>query len=138
MQHEIEDIEYAEYLFDRFYGIGSSENGGVTRLGYTEVEDEMHRVFRELGEEKGYGSYEGEAIASPPSEGKTDDGIFYRRISVACGDGYVYAVQSFLYDGIAGYVSYERYDLDEWSSSFEGAAKRLFDGIRVSEAGLLI
>ena len=58
MQHEIEDIEYAEYLFDRFYGIGSSENGGVTRLGYTEVEDEMHRVFRELGEEKGYGSYE--------------------------------------------------------------------------------
>ena len=44
MRHAIEDVEYAEYLFDRFYGIGSCESGGVTRLGYTEVEDEMHHV----------------------------------------------------------------------------------------------
>ena len=60
MQHSIEDIEYAEYLFDRFYGIGSSDNGGVTRLGYTEVEDEMHDTLRALGDEKGYGNYEDE------------------------------------------------------------------------------
>ena len=33
MRHAIEDVEYAEYLFDRFYGIGSCESGGVTRLG---------------------------------------------------------------------------------------------------------
>ena len=39
MKHPVADIEYAEYLFDRFYSIGSTENGGVTRLGYTEVED---------------------------------------------------------------------------------------------------
>ena len=57
MQHSIEDIEYAEYLFDKFYGIGSSENGGVTRLGYTEVDDEMHDTFKSLGDEKGYGNY---------------------------------------------------------------------------------
>ena len=57
MHHSIEDIEYAEYLFDKFYGIGSSENGGVTRLGYTEVEDEMHDTFKSLGDEKGYGNY---------------------------------------------------------------------------------
>lgn len=57
MQHSIEDIEYAEYLFDKFYGIGSSENGGVTRLGYTEVEDEMHDIFKLLGDEKGCGNY---------------------------------------------------------------------------------
>ena len=57
MRHAIEDVEYAEYLFDRFYGIGSCESGGVTRLGYTEVEDEMHRALCELGEEKGYGHF---------------------------------------------------------------------------------
>ncbi len=57
MQHAIEDIEYAEYLFDRFYGIGSSENGGVTRLGYTEVEDEMHEALCALGGEAGYGNF---------------------------------------------------------------------------------
>lgn len=57
MRHAIEDVEYAEYLFDRFYGIGSCESGGVTRLGYTEVEDEMHRALCELGDEKGYGHF---------------------------------------------------------------------------------
>ena len=57
MRHAIEDVEYAEYLFDRFYGIGSCESGGVTRLGYTEVEDEMHRALCALGEEKGYGHF---------------------------------------------------------------------------------
>ena len=44
-------------FFDRFYGIGSCESGGVTRLGYTEVEDEMHRALCELGDEKGYGHF---------------------------------------------------------------------------------
>ena len=57
MRHAIEDVEYAEYLFDRFYGIGSCESGGVTRLGYTEVENEMHRALCALGEEKGYGHF---------------------------------------------------------------------------------
>ena len=51
MRHAIEDVEYAEYLFDRFYGIGSCESGGVTRLGYTVVEDEMLRALCALGEE---------------------------------------------------------------------------------------
>lgn len=57
MLHTIEDIEYAEYLFDSFYGIGANESGGVTRLGYTEVEDQMHEKFVSLGTEKGYGNY---------------------------------------------------------------------------------
>jgi N-carbamoyl-L-amino-acid hydrolase len=46
MQHRLEDIEYAEYLFDEFYSIGSTGDGGVTRLGYSPVEDEMHAMFR--------------------------------------------------------------------------------------------
>ncbi|MCC8126460.1 MAG: hydantoinase/carbamoylase family amidase [Clostridiales bacterium] len=57
MQHNVEDIEYAEYLFDCFYSIGAVEDGGVSRLGYTETEDEMHSTFARLGEEKGYKSY---------------------------------------------------------------------------------
>lgn len=52
--HSVEDIAYAEYLFDKFYAVGSTGTGGVTRLGYTEVEDEMHEVFRQIGEENGY------------------------------------------------------------------------------------
>lgn len=57
MLHTIEDVEYAGYLFDCFYNIGSVESGGVTRLGYTETEDEMHQMFVKLGDEKGYASY---------------------------------------------------------------------------------
>ena len=132
---EEEDYTSIYYGGDN-YDLGFSVFWFELPQGGSYTEEETSLMLESMLE--GYGSYEGEAIASPPSEGKTDDGIFYRRISVACEDGYVYAVQSFLYDGIAGYVSYERYDLDEWSSSFEGAAKRLFDGIRVSEAGLLI
>ncbi len=60
MEHLIEDIEYAEFLFDRFYSVGSTKSGGVTRLGYTKEEDEMHRIFKELGAAKGYESYEDE------------------------------------------------------------------------------
>lgn len=53
MDHRISDIRYCEELFKRFYDIGSSENGGVTRLGYTETEDRMHEAFERLGEELG-------------------------------------------------------------------------------------
>lgn len=54
MNHSFEDISYAEHLFDQFYDIGSCPGGGVTRLGYTEVEDQMHDLFVKLGAEEGY------------------------------------------------------------------------------------
>ncbi len=53
MEHRIADIQYCERLFNRFYDIGSTETGGVTRLGYTETEDEMHEMFVQLGKELG-------------------------------------------------------------------------------------
>lgn len=53
MGYSLEDIEYAEYLFDCFYSVGTTAEGGVTRLGYTADEDEMHRIFAQLGKEKG-------------------------------------------------------------------------------------
>ncbi len=47
------DIEYLQYLFDAFYEVGALPGGGVTRLGYTEREDEMHRRFARLAKELG-------------------------------------------------------------------------------------
>ncbi|MFA9380665.1 MAG: hydantoinase/carbamoylase family amidase [Acetanaerobacterium sp.] len=101
MLHQIEDIEYAEYLFDRFYGLGSTESGGVTRLGYTDVEDKMHRIFVEIGKEKGYNSFTDEV-------GNT----FLRRTSDTGEQGY-YLIGSHLdsvidggrYDGVAGVIA---------------------------------
>lgn len=103
MKHAIEDIEYAEYLFDRFYSIGSTENGGVTRLGYTEVEDEMHKAFVELGAEKGYKSYVDEV-------GNT---YLYNEDCKEDEDGEYYLVGSHLdsvveggrYDGVSGIIT---------------------------------
>ena len=46
MEHRDADIQYCERLFQRFYEIGSTPQGGVTRLGYSETEDAMHEAFR--------------------------------------------------------------------------------------------
>lgn len=47
MEHRDADIQYCERLFQRFYEIGSTPQGGVTRLGYSETEDAMHEAFKE-------------------------------------------------------------------------------------------
>lgn len=54
MSSKREDIEYLEYIFSKFYDIGANSYGGVTRLGYTKVEDEMHEMFKYLGVEQGF------------------------------------------------------------------------------------
>jgi N-carbamoyl-L-amino-acid hydrolase len=53
MEYPLDDILYVEMAFGRFYDIGAADSGGVTRLGYTKEEDEMHAVFAELGREMG-------------------------------------------------------------------------------------
>lgn len=60
MIHTIEDIAFAENLFDKFYNIGSTGTGGVTRLGYTPEEDEMHQILVRIGTEMGCKCYEDE------------------------------------------------------------------------------
>ena len=52
-----EDVEYLEYIFSKFYDIGANSYGGVTRLGYTKVEDDMHNMFKLLGEYEGFYTY---------------------------------------------------------------------------------
>ena len=103
MKHPVEDIEYAEYLFDRFYSIGSTENGGVTRLGYTETEDEMHKVFVELGEEKGYKSYTdevGNTYLYDESCREDEDGEYYLVASHLDS-----VVEGGRYDGVSGIIA---------------------------------
>ena len=51
MEHT--DLEYLQRVFDTFYDVGALPGGGVTRLGYTELEDEMHRRFWDLARELG-------------------------------------------------------------------------------------
>lgn len=103
MKHPVEDIEYAEYLFDRFYSIGSTENGGVTRLGYTETEDEMHKAFVELGEEKGYKSYTdevGNTYLYDESCKEDEDGEYYLVASHLDS-----VVEGGRYDGVSGIIA---------------------------------
>ena len=51
MEHS--DLAYLQRLFDTFYEVGALPGGGVTRLGYTALEDEMHRRFAALAKELG-------------------------------------------------------------------------------------
>ena len=51
MENRIEDVQYCEKLFESFYDVGCTETGGVTRLGYSAQEDQMHEVFAGLAKE---------------------------------------------------------------------------------------
>lgn len=51
MRYNNDDIKYCENMLEHFYGIGNSVEGGVTRLGYTDMEDKMHEVLRNIGVE---------------------------------------------------------------------------------------
>lgn len=54
---EIEDMQYLEYIFSKFYEIGSTNYGGVTRLGYSIEEDKMHNVLKEIAKEQSFETY---------------------------------------------------------------------------------
>ena len=98
MEHRISDIQYCENLFNRFYDIGSTESGGVTRLGYTEVEDSMHQEFISLGHELGCTNYEDEVgntyVANSP-----EDGYFL------IGSHLDSVINGGRYDGVAGIIA---------------------------------
>lgn len=45
---------YLTMIMDTYYPIGADEKGGVTRLGYGPVEDEMHAAATAIATEEGY------------------------------------------------------------------------------------
>ena len=61
MRFTIDDLTYLESVFGRFYDVGAEVSGGVSRLGYSPAEDEMHGMFRQLGTELGAEPYTDEA-----------------------------------------------------------------------------
>lgn len=99
MDHSYEEISYAEEIFDRFYDIGNCQGGGVTRLGYTEVEDEMHRIFREIGEEEGFESFVDEVGNSFVSNCGKRDGYYL------IGSHLDSVIEGGRYDGVAGVMA---------------------------------
>lgn len=98
MEHSIDDIKYGETLFSAFYDIGSTESGGVTRLGYTGVEDAMHARFAELAKELGCAvetDGAGNTFAANTREGR------YALI----GSHLDSVVEGGRYDGVAGVIA---------------------------------
>lgn len=48
---DVSDMSILEKCFKKFYPIGQDDIGGVTRLGYSIEEDEMHKAFKEIADE---------------------------------------------------------------------------------------
>ena len=53
MKSTTQDLQILEDIFEQFYPVGATSLGGVTRLGYSPEEDEMHAIFRQIAEETG-------------------------------------------------------------------------------------
>lgn len=52
-----DDIKLLEEIFSDFYEIGVTDYGGVTRLGYSKEEDQMHGIFENISEKMGFKTY---------------------------------------------------------------------------------
>ena len=99
MKHRISDLRECERLFDAFYGIGAIPDGGVTRLGYTRVEDEMHLRFQELAE--GLGLFVSTDEVGNTFVSDTDRKAGYTLI----GSHLDSVVDGGRYDGVAGVIA---------------------------------
>lgn len=98
MVHTCKDLEYCEKLFKRFYSIGAAADGGVTRLGYTENEDLMHKEMAGAGKELGYESVTDEAGNTYVCN--TMDDEYY-----LIGSHLDSVVEGGRYDGVAGIIA---------------------------------
>lgn len=52
--NKFDDLENLSKWFNCFESIGEDSGGGVTRLGYSSKEDEMHSMLKEISEEMGF------------------------------------------------------------------------------------
>ena len=98
MEHQIADIQYCEHLFNQFYDIGSTESGGVTRLGYTKTEDRMHDMFAKLGSSLNLRSYQ-DQVGNTYLANSADDGYYL------IGSHLDSVIDGGRYDGVAGIIA---------------------------------
>jgi N-carbamoyl-L-amino-acid hydrolase len=99
MASKREDIEYLEYIFSKFYDIGANSYGGVTRLGYSKVEDEMHEMFKMLGENEDFNTYIDE-VGNTYIANDISDKKYY-----LMGSHLDSVVNGGRYDGVAGVIA---------------------------------
>ena len=92
------DLQYIQHLFDAFYEVGALPGGGVTRLGYSELEDEMHRRFAALARELGC-RVETDAVGN--SYAFFEDAEAYTLM----GSHLDSVIQGGRYDGVAGVMA---------------------------------
>ncbi len=96
--HRVEDVAYAEYLFEKFYVIGSISTGGVTRLGYSDAETEMHKMFKSIGEKEGF-RYEEDEVGNSFICNSDSDSYYL------IGSHLDSVVDGGRYDGVAGIIA---------------------------------
>ena len=99
MEYLLDDIRYVETAFNRFYDIGATDTGGVTRLGYTREEDEMHTVFSELGREMGMEVFS-DGVGNTFASNGGNSGDYY-----LIGSHLDSVVDGGRYDGVAGVLA---------------------------------
>lgn len=97
--YSLDDIRYIESLFSRFYDIGAIDSGGVSRLGYSKVEDEMHALFAVMGEELGLDVLHDQVGNTFVANTKTEDGYYL------IGSHLDSVVDGGRYDGPAGIMA---------------------------------
>lgn len=94
----LSDLDYLQHLFDAFYEVGALPGGGVTRLGYTELEDEMHRRFADLAKELG-------CTAETDAAGNAYAFLTPADEYVMIGSHLDSVIQGGRYDGVAGVMA---------------------------------
>lgn len=98
MEHRIADIQYCEHLFNQFYDIGSTESGGVTRLGYSKTEDRMHDMFAKLGSSLNLRSFQ-DQVGNTYVANSADEGYYL------IGSHLDSVIEGGRYDGVAGIIA---------------------------------
>lgn len=99
MKHTTKEIELCEDIFANFYECGSIATGGVTRLGYTEVEDEMHNILRTWADHEGFHWFEDEVGNTFVDNGADNEDI------TLIGSHLDSVIDGGRYDGVSGIIA---------------------------------
>ena len=99
MKSTTEDIRVLEHIFEQFYAVGITGMGGVTRLGYSPEEDEMHNIFRTIAEAEGFETYVDE-VGNTYAANEISNREYY-----LIGSHLDSVVDGGRYDGVAGIIA---------------------------------